>query len=462
MALKIQFTRNNRDTGDAITYRPENSNDVHFKFNRGNGAPKIRYTDNGKDVGGEHIAPEGALDVGLEFTFEGGKLKMRDCHWTDGKGGAIGGPDGYIPPPEGANDWHLEVPGGHITEAYWTRNGEPYTPHQTLELPKDANDVHVSDSQPGSRTHFADINIEPAAEWWSDPLIPFEAQLQEAIRAQRTDAENARLLADTNQWVNANKASLRDAFGDAVITVVHDPSAGGGYRPFVARGVYEAESLARRARPGLPLVTLNPSLRHMIRRPALSMIPTLFKSYPAVVLDLPMLFWLGNGLEEMLKRLEQQRKDGELTDDTIKEKWKGPLLDSSGCPHTIGMIKDSAAHEKLKLWAVDSQASTSVISQANFDAFKKLGATPKLAGTEKGDTAAGEVTGQKYSGITMRFVRDDGAGKNEFVECDVPVLVMPSGDLLGADQMKKTGTRLVWDPGEDGGSHLEKRPEKKK
>src|SRR6266852_233270 len=143
MALKVQFTRSGRDTGDAITRHPEGANDIHFKFARGQQAPKFYYTKDGEKKGDDHPAPEGAHDVGVEFVFDAnGKLIFRDSHWTDAKGEAIGGPDGYIPPPDGANDWHLEIPGGKITDADWTKNGEHYSPRVPLDVPKDANDVH--------------------------------------------------------------------------------------------------------------------------------------------------------------------------------------------------------------------------------------------------------------------------------------------------------------------------------
>lgn len=149
--MKVQFTRNGRNTGDAVTRRPEGSNDVHFKFTRGSKSPKIRYTKDSHDLdGGEHAAPEGAFDVGVEFSFDGkGNLKMGDSHWTDGEGKPLGGIDGYIPPPEGANDWHLDVSDGKITEAFWTRNGHLYTPREVLDVPEDVNDVHVSAAPSG-------------------------------------------------------------------------------------------------------------------------------------------------------------------------------------------------------------------------------------------------------------------------------------------------------------------------
>ena len=164
MGLKIQFTRNGRDTGHPVTIGPSDANDVHFKFTRGSGAPKLRYTTDGADAkGGEHTAPEGAVDVGVEFLLDAnGKLTMRDSHWTDRDGKAIGGPDGYIPPPEGANDWHLEVPGGKITEAFWTKDGQSYVPRESLDVPEDANDAHLSHFQPGRRS-VSSINAERAA-----------------------------------------------------------------------------------------------------------------------------------------------------------------------------------------------------------------------------------------------------------------------------------------------------------
>ena len=88
---------------------------------------------------------------------------MRDSHWTDEKGKAIGGPDGYIPPPAGANVWHFEVPGGKITEAFWTRDGQSYVPRESLDVPEDSNDVHLAEWHPAARGDVTAPSAERAA-----------------------------------------------------------------------------------------------------------------------------------------------------------------------------------------------------------------------------------------------------------------------------------------------------------
>ena len=145
MPISIQFTRNGRNSGRPSTGEPLDANDVHFDFTPGTSPPKIKITKDGKvPTGGEHEAPAGAVDVGVEFEVDNdGKLIIKDSHWTDKEGKAIGGVDGYIAPPEGANDWHLEVPGGKITRAYWTKDGHKYTPSVEIDVPEDVNDAHL-------------------------------------------------------------------------------------------------------------------------------------------------------------------------------------------------------------------------------------------------------------------------------------------------------------------------------
>ena len=165
MAIAIQFTRNGDDTGRIVTDRPFTANDVHFKFKRGKQPPKLKYTKGGTDLpGGEHAAPEGATDVGVEFGADkSGNLIVKQSHWTDKDGEVIGGIDGYIKPPDGADDWHVEVPHGEITEAEWTFNGDTYKPRQMLDVPKHVNDAHLSLHQHGGQAHLAGASAHKTA-----------------------------------------------------------------------------------------------------------------------------------------------------------------------------------------------------------------------------------------------------------------------------------------------------------
>ncbi|MEM7156909.1 MAG: hypothetical protein AAF799_28925 [Myxococcota bacterium] len=142
MTPRLRFTRNGMPIGRPIDWIPEGANDLHLRFNGGQGGAFAQFTRGGKPIGKPIPAPEGANDVGFDFElYSAGAPSIRRMYWTrDGermKGGAQ-------PAPEGADDGHLILPrgGGHITAAWWTRDGTPIGdikfPFETLK----PNDVH--------------------------------------------------------------------------------------------------------------------------------------------------------------------------------------------------------------------------------------------------------------------------------------------------------------------------------
>ena len=144
MSIRVRFTRN----GDDVPGRPQDPGvgveGIHFDFNPGKTAPEFWYTRNKEIIGGKHAAPEGAVDIGLEWgTDDDGHLRMT-TNWMNNKHETIGGSKGYTKSPDGADNWHLDLHGGVIKAAEWTHDGgQSYTPKSSLEVPNDADDAHV-------------------------------------------------------------------------------------------------------------------------------------------------------------------------------------------------------------------------------------------------------------------------------------------------------------------------------
>lgn len=165
MSVRVRFTRN----GDDVPGRPADPaigvGGVHFDFTPGEALPEFWYTKDKQIIGEKHAAPKEATDVGLEWgTGDDGQLQMT-TNWTDAKKETINGSKGYVKSPDGADDWHLDLHGGTITAAEWTHDGgKSYTQKQPLEVPKDADDAHVTIAVGHTKSHLALIGSSGSAE----------------------------------------------------------------------------------------------------------------------------------------------------------------------------------------------------------------------------------------------------------------------------------------------------------
>jgi hypothetical protein len=230
----------------------------------------------------------------------------------------------------------------------------------------------------------------------------------------------------------------------------------------VADSSFEAENKARQFSPGVPYVTLEPRL--FTREPVLTreqlrgVIDSLATSLADFLPDIPPLMRadpvappppppadadLDKLLEEIFEALEKARKDGTLTDDKLVEAF--PPRFRGGASFVGGTISDGAGHENLKNWLIDTGASVSCITKKNFERLQKKGAKPKQEGELEVMTADGVKKYPKYSGLPMGFGRKNKNGKMELAKCDIPIIVA-AGDILGLDQLKHTGTKLIIDP----------------
>lgn len=127
-------------------------------------------------------------------------------------------------------------------------------------------------------------------------------------------------------------------------------------------------------------------------------------------------------------------------------------------PYTVGIF-DGGKKPVIKTYLIDTGASVSAISEANFKKIMAAGNKLKPAGSKKLKTAGGVKEVKFYKG-KMRFLRDKADGKGaELVDCDIPVAVVTS-NILGMDQLKKTGTTISFDPS-SGNVELKARPKPK-
>lgn len=123
-------------------------------------------------------------------------------------------------------------------------------------------------------------------------------------------------------------------------------------------------------------------------------------------------------------------------------------LNKSGNPFATGafITNDGKALEK-KEYLIDTGASLSAISEDNLEKMTKAGAKLEPAGDVDAQTGAGKAKIKMVKGGTMVFRRTTEDGKaTESVTCDLTVMVIPKINILGVDQLKKTGTKLDFDP----------------
>lgn len=312
-----------------------------------------------------------------------------------------------------------------------------------------------------------------------DPSTPLDMRLDDSVRKGYLSASAAQSLFLTSTWVDENRESLTEKFPGLAICVVPDPTLGGGFATYVGGTGFIAESKARQFSPNVPYVLLDPAARisHYIGPVPMDvalLVPPLLEdgdkpggkggAKDDKGGDNPKDQPTSDEKKEAEEAEKLQEKNDKFISDT-PEKTLAPLLkikcsDVSGTPYAQGFIKIADGNCVFKPWAVDSQSSISQISEENFKRLEKKGAKFVKGAIAKGvKSTQGTGDYQKWTGVSMKFPRDDGSGSQEIVTCNEPFIVTNS-DILGADQLKATGTRLIWDPFA-GQAQLQKSPHKK-
>lgn len=292
-----------------------------------------------------------------------------------------------------------------------------------------------------------------ASQFIFDPSAPIEAQLGDSIGKGFISGADADRLLAADRWLNENWDRLSEEFPGQAVTVVQDDSIDTGFATYVGDSSLESENKARQFSPNVPFVTLEPRL--FARDPSLlaneiAGLVDLLNDAMKQVADARPTLRKGDAdgkgedaMKELIEVLEKLRKDGKLGDDKLVEILPPQLV--GGGSFVGGVVADGGGHENIKIWHIDTGASVSCITKENFERLQKKGAKPKQEGEVEVSTADGVKKYPKYSGLPMSFGRKNKKGKSELVKCDVP-LIVASADLLGLDQLKNTGTKLIIDP----------------
>jgi hypothetical protein len=91
-------------------------------------------------------------------------------------------------------------------------------------------------------------------------------------------------------------------------------------------------------------------------------------------------------------------------------------------------------------WLIDTGADISKLRADNAAHFDLVPTGTIARGTGGGMMFA-------YSGLTMRFKREDRNGTEEWVECALAVAVGASGsNIIGMDQLAEVGCTIEWNP----------------
>jgi hypothetical protein len=159
MPLQIQFTFDGEPLGDPVEVDVQDAasfryNDIHLEFERSEPGAlvAVEFTKDGEIVGipvdgvtvGSLVAPFEADHVGFDLRIEAHDFKIFRVYWTKNRE-KIGEPKNA---PTGANDVHVIL--SHkspIKKVWWTHDRKPIDRAPPIEVPEDANDFHMGDSE---------------------------------------------------------------------------------------------------------------------------------------------------------------------------------------------------------------------------------------------------------------------------------------------------------------------------
>lgn len=245
------------------------------------------------------------------------------------------------------------------------------------------------------------------------------------------------ILAD--EYVQQHRADLMRAHPGKAIAVAVDEGQSSGFATYVADSDGEAVAQAVQFSPDSPFVLIPIGELPIEDNIALSTRGEEEVQLPILVLPVT---------QDDAKNLVD--KDGKT------------YLNKSGNPFTTGaFVTNDGKDLEKKEYLIDTGASLSAISEENLEKMTKAGAKLEPAGDVDAQTGTGKVKIKMVKGGTMVFKRTTEDGKaTESVTCDLTVMVIPKINILGVDQLKKTGTKLDFDPA-GGTAELKARPKPK-
>jgi hypothetical protein len=249
------------------------------------------------------------------------------------------------------------------------------------------------------------------------------------------DAAEKWILAD--EFVQQHRAALIKTHPGKAIAVAVDDGQPSGFATYLANSDGEAVALAVQLSAQSPFVLIP-----IGKMPISADIANVGAEAQLPILVLPV-------TQDDAKKLVET--DGKT------------YLGLSGNPYTTGafVTADGKALEK-KEYLIDTGASLSAISEENLEKMIKAGAKLEPAGDIDAQTGTGKAKIKMVKGGAMSFKRTtEGGDATESVVCDLPVMVIPKINILGVDQLKKTGTTLAFDPA-GGTAELKARPKPKK
>lgn len=231
-----------------------------------------------------------------------------------------------------------------------------------------------------------------------EPYVPIEEKLNDAFLKGYISRDDADRLQRTVDHVLGSFDTLADEYPDRVVAVVESDE--GDFRTLPAADHLAAEARAANFFPETPYVIA------------------------------------GFGTEAI------PIGDGEAVPVADDE---DPFDIVNGSPVVTGSWTDTSGETtKEKTYLIDTGANESMISLANV-----VGTDIRIVGVVVARTAGGTVQMLKIGGSTMTFpVEPKGGGKPTDTDCDVPV-ALGSIDILGTDQLRATGTVLIFDPAGD-------------
>ncbi|MGF1476759.1 MAG: hypothetical protein ACFB6S_14470 [Geminicoccaceae bacterium] len=286
----------------------------------------------------------------------------------------------------------------------------------------------------------------------SAPFVAARTEIDDAFThgfVSRTEADG---LIAAEAFIDDNARQLALDFPGQILAVVVDDSVAGGFAIYPAATVFEADCLAERFGDGAPHIVFDPNTGSGVppRAPASDAdLQAMLVRLQAFLDDKPVKPATGPDDDDKGPAIKPGDLE-KLISDAAVQAGENAILTIS-CPETVrsqpytGCFVKAGKGVAFGRFLIDSGSQVSVITEGTLKRVMAAGGKPTKLKPLKVGGIGGTTTVQRYSGITMRFVRDDGKGGKEYVNCDQPVIIGPA-NIIGTDQLMKTGSVMVWDP----------------